>query len=485
MLRLTNDIDPFRNGVVKMARKNVELDQVLLDEIAVAFTNDLLSLPSPHKVSPRLLTTHECLNGIMGDQYILPMNMKTSPGWPYKLDAHKSGKQDFIEGEVGNFKLTAFMERELNELEESYRVGAPNPIFYFDCIKDERRPIAKALSGNSRIFSVGPMHFSMLMRKYTAFFQAHCMVNCITSPSAVGINPHSTDWGRLLDRISSVGTNYIAGDFEKWDKWIPYELFLTLCDTIDRFYNSPIGSPDSNVRRALFSASFGALRIAMSNVYQTNGGMPSGTPGTSIFNSLANKLLMNYAFVSMARIYQPTLNLRYINRLIQCTAYGDDHIVAVSDLVKWFNMVNLSSFFASINIPYTSADKSSSTFTTPYVPLSELTYLKRHFVPTSGFHVLAPLDKDVIKESVMWGHKGGNSDADLINTCSSALLEAVHHGKPWFDNLNRIIASELIKLNICPPDINYRQTLLRIQGDGVQNVGVTEYGDLGLEPEEL
>jgi len=484
MLRMTNDIDPFRNGVIKMARKNVSLDYVILDEVVSSVGNDLLSMDSSNKHESTLLTDHEILNGVKGDKWILPMNVKSSPGWPFKLTAKLPGKLDFVTGEPGNYMANEQMITEMNDLENSYASGDEKAFLFFDCIKDERKPIEKADAGNSRIFSIAPMHFNMLMRKYTAHFQAHCMTNSTTCGSAVGINPHSPEWGALLRRLSQVGDNYIAGDYEKWDKWVPYELFMGVCKIANRFYGDKEGSRNAKIRTALFANAFGAIRIALGNVYSTNGGMPSGISGTAVFNSIANQLLFKYAFICLKEIHQPRLNMIYFSRLIQFTAYGDDHICAVSDLIPWFNMITLSDFYRTIGVGYTSADKSSKTFTMPYVPLDDLTYLKRNFDVLDDFHVLAPLDKTVICESIMWTRKGNQEDNILISTCASALLEAVHHGKPWFNWLDRIISDELIGLNVSPPEISYKGTYSRLMGDGIDPIGSSMCSDLGLVPDE-
>lgn len=212
--------------------------------------------------------------------------------------------------------------------------------------------------------------------------------------------------------------------------------------------------------------------------------MPSGIAGTSVFNSLANQILFKYAFTKLAAVHAPKLNMTYYNEFVEFTAYGDDHICAVSDKVPWFNMINLSEFFKSIGIGYTSADKSSQTFTEPYVSLKDLTYLKRNFVVLDDFHALAPLDKFVICESILWTRKGNQDDKTLISTCSSALLEAVHHGKTWFEWLDRIISDELIAINVSPPNIDYAYTYSRLMGDGIDPMNSSMCSELGLSFDE-
>lgn len=465
MLALTKGIDPVRNGVKEMCRRNVEMDANAVADAAVSIGSKLLALKSPYKEEPRLLTDHETLNGAFlhgtnqPDPYIKKMNMKTSAGWPHSLNS-TGGKLNFVKGEPGNYVLTDSMKVCVYDLEESLLTHESKPFLFFDCVKDERRPLEKVAAGMSRIFSVGPMDFTFLMRKYTAQFQAHCMRNCVECGSAVGINPHSPDWCQLLRRLTSKGKNFIAGDYKKWDKWVPYELMMAVCEIMNRFYNKPPDHRDSIIRRALFSGAFGAKRIALSVVYQANGGMPSGTPGTSVFNSLANEILFRYVFEILRQKHCPTLDPGRYHELVAFTAYGDDHILSVSNYLPWFNMISVAEVYASMGIGYTNADKTDEIVR--YVPRESLMYLKRKFGETVGNFCVAPLDLDVIRESVMW-ERNGSDDYDISCTIRSAMMEMVHHGVDEYLKFREILAKDLAAQHKRLPDVSYAFVLNRMR----------------------
>ena len=468
MLRPTNGIDPLRKGVTKMCRQNVDLDTEILEIATKLVSNRLLSLPSKFNTDPKILTNHEAINGVEGEPLIRAMNLATSPGWPHRVQGKGAGKSDIIKGLVPDAKMTPEFEKQVLEYEESLLNGNPIDIHFVDCLKDERRPLEKAAAGNTRVFSVGPTHFSMMMRKYTASFQAHCMANCTTSGSAVGINPHSLEWADLFLRLKGIGPNYIAGDYGKWDKWVPYQLLMAVCTIVTKFYGDE-GTPAAIAREALFMQGFSAKRIAGRVLYQANGGMPSGTPGTAVFNSLANEILFAYVFEVLRREHAPAQLIAHYHRLVAFTAYGDDHIAAVSALVPWFNMINIAKVFGSMNIEYTSADKSTSVFSEAYVSEKDLTYLKRRFVVKDDFHVMAPLDIGVIQESILWS-KRVNSPQTIACTISSALLEMVHHGKPKFEKFEKILEAECRANNIVMPLVSYSDTLHRIYDSGVVSI---------------
>lgn len=462
MLGITKGIDPMRIGVGEMARNSVNLEVGHLADATICVGSKLLSLKSRYKENPRLLTEDETLNGSylegtkQPDKLIRKMNMKTSAGWPYNLRATK-GKTEFVEeDENGRFKLKSFMRSEIDRLENSLRSGEAEPFLFFDCIKDERRPIAKAESGNSRIFSVGPMHFTYLMRKYTSMFQAHCMQNCIDSGSAVGINPHSPQWACLYRRLRNRGKNFMAGDYKKWDKWVPYELMMAVCELVNAFYQLPVDHPDNVVRKMLFSGAFGAKRIALSVVYQANGGMPSGTPGTSVFNSLANEILFRYVFDAIRVEQKIQIDPGRYHELVGFTAYGDDHIVSVSEIIPWFNMVLVKKKFLEMGITYTNADKTDRVV--EYIDSEDLTFLKRGFGDIIGNFCFAPLDKDVIRESVMW-QRDADSEFDIKCTVRSAMMEMVHHGVSEFLKFRGVLAQKLMVLNKVLPDVSYKYVL--------------------------
>lgn len=465
MLSLTRGIDPVRNGVKEMCRRNVEMDSNGVADAAVSIGSKLLAMKSPYKAEPRLLTEHETLNGAFlygtnqPDPYIKKMNMKTSAGWPYSLNS-TGGKKNFILGEPGQYTLTEEMRQKVHNLEESLVTPEAIPFLFFDCVKDERRPVEKVEAGMSRIFSVGPMDFTFLMRKYTAQFQAHCMRNCVDCGSAVGINPHSPQWCELLRRLTNKGSNFIAGDYKKWDKWVPYELMMAVCEIMNRFYDKPPDHVDSKIRRALFSGAFGAKRIALSVVYQANGGMPSGTPGTSVFNSLANEILFRYVFEILRQKHCPTLDPGRYHELVAFTAYGDDHILSVSNYLPWFNMISVAEIYSSMGIGYTNADKTDEILR--YVPRESLMYLKRKFGEPIGNFCVAPLDPGVIRESVMW-ERNGSDTFDISCTIRSAMMEMVHHGVEEYLKFRGILAKDLAAQHRVLPDVSYAFVLNRMR----------------------
>ena len=56
-----------------------------------------------------------------------------------------------------------------------------------------------------------------------------------------------------------------------------------------------------NVRLGLFRDAFNALRLARRSVYRCSKGMPSGIPGTTVFNSVGNLIMFLMCFSDLAK----------------------------------------------------------------------------------------------------------------------------------------------------------------------------------------
>ena len=73
-------------------------------------------------------------------------------------------------------------------------------------------------------------------------------------------------------------------------------------------------------------------------------------------------------------------SLFYFNKfdnLIQCSFYGDDHILSVSEDIPWFNMNNVALVFKNIGLDYTDFKKND--VFEDFVDICDLTFLKRKF----------------------------------------------------------------------------------------------------------
>lgn len=466
-----------------------------------------------HILSPR-----EAVFGVDGDEWIRPLERKTSCGYPWTKIAKERGKDSFIDYDTKQIHplLLEAVEKRI----ESYSKSECVPTIFVDTLKDERRDIAKVEAKKTRVFTVAPLDYNIVMRMYTMGFQAHQMSNCVEGVSAVGINVHGPAWGLLWRRLMSRGPHLIAGDFEGWDKWFPYRIGMSVMEMCSNFlssdeihllcrklrsmieeaedqgedwlqylprdlYNSMIeklpGFDYEEFREYIFETiesvekhertlkglgkdAFNALRLCMILAYLAFHGMPSGIPGTSIFNSDGNCVLFNYAFRCLAKQSETNVDPNGFFHYCGFTAYGDDHVVSVNDsIASWFNMFTVSQFFNNMGIGYTTADKTHE-FNDQFVPHSKVTYLKRNFVWRNG-HCFAPLKREVIEEMVSWVRRGQPEDVALRDVIMSALYEMCHYPRYEYEQFYHSVSMACANVGVECPVVDFDDVVERmVQG---------------------
>ena len=118
------------------------------------------------------MTDNEIIAGapILG---IKSVEMATSPGLPYVECGMK--KKNLIDVDLTNtpccIKKDSLLDKRFREREKAALQGKRYPSEWFNCLKDERRPLHKINS--PRTFCVGPMDFNLLCKKYCGHFVQH------------------------------------------------------------------------------------------------------------------------------------------------------------------------------------------------------------------------------------------------------------------------------------------------------------------------
>jgi hypothetical protein len=422
VLRATAEMNPLRTGILKQKVPLVIFPQHLVDEATKHLAHSILSAQSPYTQIGNL-SVDEALNGIPGDKWIPPMNLHTSPGYPYVLgNTSKNGKFDFVTGEPGDRELKDIvMQKLLTRISEA-QDGVVSMTLFMDILKDERVKLEKVKVGKTRIFNVAPFDLNIAVRMYFQTFAAHIMYNHVYDECAVGLNPHSDEWGMMFYHLQHAGPNWIGGDYSNYDKQLSYQLLKSVLKIINEFY----GDDDERVRECLFETIFSAFHIAERDVYRVPQGNPSGIAMTSIINSLVNSLMMRIVYLELGG------NLSTFDENVRLKTYGDDNIAAVSDRVPWFNMVTISKKLAEYGVVYNQPNKTAMDESKPYMTTDELTFLKRAFRVSQG-RVLAPLHIDSITEMINWIRKS-NDDAEAMRAnFLAACREMYHHGAEAFE----------------------------------------------------
>lgn len=385
----------------------------------------------------RLLTDYEVINGNENVKYLDAMNMQSSPGYPYVMEKKKGkGKTWMFSGEPGAYELIHIGARDtLMRREYFAKQGIRINSVWLDCLKDERRSIEKVKNGKTRVFTIPPVDYTMLARKYflmfcVAFYEARLQL-----PSAVGIDCESFEWSEIYHKLRSCSDSGFDGDFASFDGTMDPILMRMAIDAINEWYDDK--QENQRVRVVLGDEMIHTIQIATNCCYMTHRGNPSGNPLTVVINSMVN---MAYMYIMWRLIMKVNGQLDLMNKFdqkVKYFVYGDDNIVAVSKSVEHlYNFENVSKMFSYFGYRYTAADKTSTYRTRP---LKELTFLKRGFRqhPLKKAIWIPTMKLDTIYELLNWIRESDDDIAALYENIEDAFKFAYFHGEEFFDQLLR------------------------------------------------
>lgn len=448
-LSMRKPLNPLRIGIEKGFVTMTDIPLKDLEGAVTLVQSKVNSMRSNYK-DKGILSEYESLNGVQNDPWIRPMNMKTSPGFPYiKMKRKLSGKFDFVkELSEGIYEMTDTVRDLVIEREESAREGRIVWTLVCDILKDERLPTQKVMEARTRVFNVCPFDLNILLRKYFGAFIAHMEHNHMVGECSVGINPHSAEWGLLLQSLRRTGDNFIMGDYSSFDKIISYQIMMATLRIIQTFYDDE----HELTRTVLFETLFSSNHLVGSQIYRINGGNPSGNALTVIVNSLANSILMRLSWGSLCKQYGYALS--DFSRFVTLKVYGDDNILAVSDSVPWYTGPAIAQYFRRYGLNYKVEDD--------FVTLDKLKYLKRRFVFRNSF-CWAPLEIQIIKESICWMHTKTDIEYNMQSTFRNLCYELGHYEEKEYNDVVNYILIEAAKLDLELVPLFYREILDDIQ----------------------
>lgn len=449
VLRVVDGVSPLEKGVRKAFCPVAQLPQ---DDLQIAIEqviNHYRSAQIP--MEQRVLSMHEGLNGVGGCQWIRPLNMKTSPGYPYILiEGRKPGKLSFVHLEGGEWVPGVLLKERVEERIREAAVGNIPETIFVDVLKDERRELEKVEALKTRVFNTCPMDLSIVIRMYFGTFGAMVMHNHVTHEVAVGINYHSEEWNMLYRRLRANGSNWIAGDYSNYDKTFPRQLMLAVATIANAFYEDE----NSVIRETLMETLASRIHLANRVLYFSPHGNPSGNPLTSIINSIGNMLLMRLAWMKLSREHSPRHELRF-GDFVSLSVYGDDNVATVPDTMRWFNMQNIAHVMAQWGVTYT-PPKIGNLMLLKFFPEDKVSYLKRYFRHADGL-VFAPLPEDKIRDMCNWIREcPDHREATRVNVYM-AQLEMFHWGREKFAQFTNEAYKILTSVGIEPRYATYNQ----------------------------
>ncbi|UHK03076.1 MAG: polyprotein [Guiyang Dicistro-like virus 4] len=389
--------------------------------------------------SPKVLSTEEAIHGIEGLEGYDRLPMNTSPGYPWVLSRKPgtSGKAYLFDAEATRIEDES-VRLKFEAREAMARLGERVESIWACCLKDERRSHQKIADGNTRMFVIPPVDYSILERKYMLDYSVALKDNRHISSSKVGIDPQSLEWTELYNYIAGFSSFVFTGDFKNFDGIIPPDLSWDFYSDADYFYQKfgEWEEGDRKVRLTLNDEGLHTVCIVNNLVFVTHIGNKSGNPNTVNKNGDVNDRLMKLAFLELARRNGKLPTMSEFHRNVRVAVYGDDNIVAVKpEVMDWYNQVTVSAFLAEYGITYTDALKSGEM--KPFVDLEEMTFLKQSFRDHEGIKgIKVPhMAEQTITELLNWTRIAPDQDELLESNCNDALRFAYFKGQTYFNSL--------------------------------------------------
>jgi hypothetical protein len=460
-------INPALKARAGYAHDEVLVDSEILDHVVDLVSNSVLQKNMPVPWEPRVFSFEEAVSGVDGVDFVDAINRSSSPGYPYVLNNKAKGKSFWFgsEGKIDFSSPEALQVRgKVVQIISSAACGVRHENIYVDYLKDERRPIAKVDLGKTRQFMACGMDYLIAVKMYFGDYIRHICQNRIANGVAVGINPYE-EWDTLAQHLLGGREKEVtAGDYKGYDGKIPVPVGYGVLKTVEDFYYNSTDN-DRKIRSVLFLDIVNSLHLSEGKVYEFVGGNPSGQPFTSIFNSVANLIMLSYlGCVNALESGSSPAEFDQVYMRTRMSVFGDDNIIAYLPIDRHIfgqqalekNAVRL------LGMDYTDEAKSGKIF--EFRRLHEVSFLKRGFRPEpSGY--TCPLDLQVLKETLQW-QKNNSTIGEMKLRIECVCAEFSRHGKEVFDEHVPLIARASVKkYDYMPFNANYHKA--RASGDSL------------------
>lgn len=420
--------------------------------------------------SLRKLTIEEAIRGIEGDEYFRAINRASSPGYPFVKDRPHGtkGKEYYLgSGEDFIYNHPYLLERMKHYVDTALSNQRPKTVFVTTA-KDELRSLDKVANGQTRAFAAAPLDYVVLFRQYYLDFIASMFENRVINSSLMAINPTSSEWTYVATHLCEVtkpdDCGFLAGDFKNFDGTLSQSFLWEIFDFLESLYGR-----DDMVTRALWHDVTHSIQVFGNTAVSVVRGEPSGFPGTGPVNTLYNSTLLHfviYKILDERKTMQANVLKNDLKSHLRVICFGDDNVLSLSvQLREEVDPSMLQAKMAQYGHTYTSDRKDGTDLR--YVPLSEVSILKRHFVydPTISLW-LAPLDLVSILEPLNWDcesdPESGEKQIQCMENVRNVILNLALHPKDVFESYRkkifaaiRMLNMEHHHLNLIPHEICY------------------------------
>lgn len=434
------------------------------------------------------------LSGVAKNSLVPPIRKSTSagPGFPGKKRDYFVSKptDELPDGVVPG----PYLASKLEELCVKYNNGQRGLPICKACEKDEPRKISKVEDAKIRIFTVSPLHSSIVMMRLTKMYQQIILKNFLHNGAETvgGVNVFGPQWGQICRKMTKHPW-VINGDFKHYDKSFSIIMMLAvytirlrvkeksgffkramecvLTSMVDEAVKSGRAKVLKQLKefwRAATSDNIFPIYEIDGDIVQAQGSNPSGQSNTFLDNDEGNSMLIRYCFAILfwgqyAHATIEDLALHWENNVALITL-GDDNSIGVSEEVKeWFYFHSLRDELAKIGFIFTPADKSDNA--PPVIPSSQFSIGKRTGVWDEHYQLWrAPLEKPSLGKMIgMYMDEpplGRKEKAGLSMEC--AIQEIAQWGEEYYNSRVPILVDLARRHDILIPRIlTYEEIMLR------------------------
>jgi hypothetical protein len=355
-----------------------------------------------------ILDDYSCINGSAFTDLVSSMPKSTSAGFPEGGKKYNHLVSAPSEQAPHGLDLDVESRVRLDDMINTAATGERNGVIFKTCAKDEPRDAEKVAQRKIRLFTLGPMCFFILCKKYYGVWMSIYSKNFLETETVGGVNPFSIDWGRVYKRLSRFD-RIINGDFSKFDKKSSTLMIMAAATVIIKVKKAILAKkgvvmPDSYYNSLISVASDIANPLIMmdKDLLELPGSLSSGILMTFLFNDIINSLYIRMAYYKLASVTGvPSVQLKkHFSDNVEFFSLGDDNTYSVStDSLKFFNFRTVKEYFGSIGLKYTNADKSDDIYGS--MPITSASIGKRKWVYDSGYEIFkCPIEKASILKTI-------------------------------------------------------------------------------------
>nr|YP_008992090.1 non-structural protein 3D (RNA-dependent RNA polymerase) [limnipivirus B1] len=411
--RLTVNVD----NLVKDNAGKYRVDRYTANETIMSFAMQKIKDRLVSHVSRgRMVSIEKAITGCGCN----PIDPTTSPGFKYTKLGMK--KTDLYRINVdGSVWVSDMLRNDVQAWIDSIDAGETKQTLFNTVCKDELRSLEKVALGKTRVIEAAELDYVVAYRMYMSTIYSDLYESSAEDTGiAVGINPPADGHGLFLE-LNKYHT-FMALDYSRFDGSLPAMLMRNAVEILASLHH------DEDKVKLLHETVITSKHLVADEFWTVKGGMPSGSPCTTVLNCLCNLLVLEYAFLEIFGLGERDDQFRKHVDDHLIVVYGDDCIVA-HNAEEELGPAFKETIFTSFGMEVTPASKVGDVFE---VPLDEVEFLKRKFFKIATVHsdrIAMRLSVDTIRQSLMWMRSSKTFDDQVY----SLAIELSAWGEETYD----------------------------------------------------